>query len=99
MRGDGESKAAAKIQAPDNRYTRHSVSAIVNGKLFIFGGWYGERKKVFSVFLFLKNKIFQIAVLDGCQIIELEVKLNVDRDYGHSALTVENGEKGEFFDF
>ena len=50
MAGDGSSKVSAKIQAPDNEYTDESASALVNGKLFIFGGFY-DGYKVKLIFL------------------------------------------------
>jgi hypothetical protein len=38
MSGDGSSQIAATINAPSNYYAEYARHALVNGKLFIFGG-------------------------------------------------------------
>ena len=63
MGGEGDSKVAAKIEAPDNGYSHFSASALVNGKLFIFGGKYGDANphtKELKLFLRPAGRPFQI---------------------------------------
>ncbi|CBY15373.1 unnamed protein product [Oikopleura dioica] len=76
--GDGSSQISAKINAPDNNYTRSSAHALVNGKMHIFGGYFDRTK---------------IARLDDCSLNELTVRLNEERNDGHAALSIEDGEK------
>ncbi|CBY15940.1 unnamed protein product, partial [Oikopleura dioica] len=76
--GDGSSQISAKINAPRNDYASEAAHALVNGKLHIFGGRYDETK---------------IARLDDCTLNELTVRLNEERDFGHAALSIENGKK------
>ncbi|CBY12250.1 unnamed protein product [Oikopleura dioica] len=76
--GDGSSQISATINAPDNYYATYAAHALVNGKLHIFGGQYDDTK---------------IARLDDCTLNELTVRLNEQRNYGHAALSIENGTK------
>ncbi|CBY14562.1 unnamed protein product [Oikopleura dioica] len=76
--GDGSSQISAKINAPRNDYASEAAHALVNGKLHIFGGRYDDTK---------------IARLDDCTLNELTVRLNEERDFGHAALSIENGKK------
>ena len=46
MNGNGDEKVEARITAPRNDLTRNSASALVKGRLFIFGGNRGDFKKV-----------------------------------------------------
>ena len=61
MAGDGESQVAAKIEAPSNDYAFRSKSALVKGKLHLFGGYGGneEKSKVLS-FFHKKDKYFRL---------------------------------------
>ncbi|CBY11763.1 unnamed protein product [Oikopleura dioica] len=74
--GDGSSQVSATINAPENNYAHYAAHALVNGKLYIFGGQYDRTK---------------IARLDDCTLNELTVRLNAERRYGHAALSIENG--------
>ncbi|CBY11692.1 unnamed protein product [Oikopleura dioica] len=74
--GDGSSKVAAKISAPSNDYTANAKHALVNGQVHIFGGTTDNRK---------------IAKLNGCAFVELSARLNVDRDSGTEALSIQSG--------
>ncbi|CBY13668.1 unnamed protein product [Oikopleura dioica] len=76
--GDGSSQISATINAPNNYYAWNAVHALVNGKLHIFGGYTDSKK---------------IARLDDCSLNELTVRLYEDRNSGHAALSIENGEK------
>ncbi|CBY13455.1 unnamed protein product [Oikopleura dioica] len=76
--GDGSSQISATINAPRNDYAEYAAHALVNGKLHIFGGVSYSKK---------------IARLDDCTLNELTVRLNEDRNYGHAALSIENGKK------
>ncbi|CBY15440.1 unnamed protein product [Oikopleura dioica] len=69
-----------KINAPRNDYADEAAHALVNGKLHIFGGRYDDTK---------------VARLDDCTLNELTVRLNEERDFGHAALSIENGKKGK----
>ncbi|CBY36748.1 unnamed protein product [Oikopleura dioica] len=75
--GDGSSQVSATINASDNRYAYDAAYALVNGKLHIFGG----------------HTYKKIARLDDCTLNELTARLNEDREYGHAALSIENGKK------
>ncbi|CBY10325.1 unnamed protein product [Oikopleura dioica] len=75
---DGSSQISATINAPENNYAYYAAYALVNGKLHIFGGWYDDTK---------------IARLDDCTFNELTVRLNEERRSGHTALSIEDGEK------
>ncbi|CBY38439.1 unnamed protein product, partial [Oikopleura dioica] len=76
--GDGSSQISATIKAPEKRYAFEAAHALVNGKLHIFGGD-SDRTK--------------IARLDDCTLNELTVRLNEQREFGHAALSIENGKK------
>ena len=54
MNGDGDEKVEARITAPSNDHTEDSASALVKGRLFIFGGLKGDNKKV--LFFFFSQK-------------------------------------------
>ncbi|CBY11329.1 unnamed protein product [Oikopleura dioica] len=74
--GDGSSKITAKISAPSNDYTSDAKHSLVNGEVHIFGGVTDKGK---------------IAKLNGCAFVELSARLNVDRDWGTEALSIQSG--------
>ncbi|CBY14778.1 unnamed protein product [Oikopleura dioica] len=76
--GDGSSQVSATINAPDKKYAYAAAHALVNGKFHIFGGSSDGKK---------------IARLDDCTLNELTVRLKEEREYGHAALSIENGKK------
>ncbi|CBY11761.1 unnamed protein product [Oikopleura dioica] len=76
--GDGSSQISATIDAPENYYASEAAYALVNGKLHIFGG---------------NSDGTKIARLDDCTLNELTVRLNEEREVGHTALSIENGKK------
>ncbi|CBY34503.1 unnamed protein product [Oikopleura dioica] len=76
--GDGSSQISATINAPRINYAQNAAYALVNGKLHIFGGSSDYKK---------------IARLDDCTLNELTVRLNEERQFGHAALSIENGKK------
>ncbi|CBY25150.1 unnamed protein product [Oikopleura dioica] len=76
--GDGSSQISATINASDNRYAYDAAHALVNGKLHIFGGSTDYKK---------------IVRLDDCSLNDLTARLNEDREFGHAALSIENGKK------
>ncbi|CAG5108383.1 Oidioi.mRNA.OKI2018_I69.chr1.g3769.t1.cds [Oikopleura dioica] len=59
-----------------HHYLYASISALIYGNVYIFGGW-SEYK-------------FRIAVISGCEIQELENKLNFNYDWNSAALTAAN---------
>jgi len=76
--GDGISQISATINAPQNEYAWDAAFALVKGELHIFGG---------------KSDGYKIARLNGCSLNELPARLNRRRDYGHAAVSTENGQK------
>jgi len=76
--GEGYSQISATIYAPEDNYAYEAVFCLVNGELHIFGGDSDGNK---------------IARLDGCLFIELPARLNESRQYGHAALSIEDGKK------
>ncbi|CBY14423.1 unnamed protein product [Oikopleura dioica] len=70
------STVSANIIAPSNEYTYGSTSAMVNGRLYIFGGLSDQKK---------------IARLDGCEFIELAAKLNEDFLASGAAISAYSG--------
>ena len=54
MNGNGDEKVEARITAPWTGYIYKSASAMVKGRLFIFGGNSGDSKKVLSFSFFQK---------------------------------------------
>jgi len=74
-----------QISGPSTDYQYGSSSAVVQGKLHIFGGL-TDRKK--------------IARLDECDLVELTVKLNFDVYFGSAALSIsDNSEALICFDY
>ena len=61
INGDGTTKSAAQISAPDanNEYTYDAMSAVVADKLYIFGGFQVDYRKVSFIFFFQFFIIFQ----------------------------------------
>lgn len=56
MSGDGSSQITANIDAPSNYYAEYASYALVNGKLFIFGGSTdGKKVLLFTLSLILPN--------------------------------------------
>lgn len=70
--GDGSEISAAQINAPSRDYANYAKSAIVQGKLHIFGG--------------SNNK--NIVRLDSCTLVLLPYRLNFDAYDGHAALSI-----------
>ncbi|CBY12590.1 unnamed protein product [Oikopleura dioica] len=95
LSGDGFSQISAKINAPDNDYTRSSAYALVNGKLHIFGGYYdGTKPHIFNS-AFLEH--FPQAALrqrDSCndQEINNDCLAVCDADYFNCSKNCENSD-------
>ena len=84
-------KTSVKINAESNDYDERAMSAVVQDKLYLFGGEQDSRrvrlcKKLFS--------IFQIARLDSCSFVELSIKLESNHFDGHAALSISSGSEG-----
>ena len=92
--GDGSSKKSVQLSAPSNNYAEWAQSAVVQGKLHLFGGL-TDRKKV--SFIFTKNlfNYYKIARLDACSLVELPYKLNNDVDKGAAALSISDNSEGK----
>ena len=92
--GDGSSKKSVQISAPSNAYAYYALSAVVQGKLHLFGGE-TDRKKV--SFIFIKNLFnhFKIARLDACSLVELLYKLNFDAYHSAAALSISDNNEGK----
>jgi len=72
--GDGSETSAVQIDAPNNKYPYNSESAVVKGKLHLFGGRPDRTK---------------IGRLDACTLVELPYKLNFNGYAdGHAALSI-----------
>jgi hypothetical protein len=76
--GDGTSQTQATINAPANDYLKNAAHALINGELHVFGG---------------SSDSYKIARLDGCSWTELAARLNEEREWGHAAVSIENGQK------
>jgi len=71
--GDGSETSTVQISAPSNDYAYRTTSAVVKGKLHLFGGVTDKKK---------------IARLDDCTFVELPYKLNFEGNNGHAALSI-----------
>ena len=93
---DGSTKSAVQLSAPDDMddYARRATSAVVADQLYLFGGWRGLRKVIFTFYFQFFYNFFKIARLDSCAFVELSVQLNNDFRDGHAALAIEDGSKG-----
>ena len=98
--GDGYETSAVQINAPSNDIAYTSQSAVVQGKLHLFGG-YADPKNVVLIRLRIFFIYFQIARLDACTFVELTYKLNFDCFNGHEALPISDNSEGKikFLDF
>ena len=90
MNGEGV-KTSVTINADYNEYTEYAQSAVVQDKLYLFGGGQDRRRVSLSKKQF---SIFQIARLDSCSIVELAIRLNYDYFLGHAALSISSGSEG-----
>ena len=91
--GDGSSKKTVQLSAPSNDYAHLARSAVVQGKLHLFGGD-TDNKRVSLIFT--KNLFnHKIARLDGCFLVELPYKLNSDMRFGHAALSISDNSEGK----
>jgi len=73
---DGSSRSPASINAPVDGYTRWSKHALVQNKLHIFGGETDWRK---------------IARLEGCDLVQLQWRLNIPARSYAAALSISSG--------
>ena len=91
--GDGSSKKSVQISAPSYDYAYDVQSAVVQGKLHLFGG--KNRKKV--SFISTKNVFnhFKIARLDACSLVQLPYKLNFDVYWGAAAFSISDNSEGK----
>ena len=92
--GDGSLKKSVEISAPSNNYYNKAQSAVVQGKLYLFGGR-TDRTRV--TFLCIKNLFsnFKIARLDSCSLVKLPYRLNIDVDETAAALSISDNSEGK----
>ena len=95
--GDGLTNNSATIEAAGKNYAIDSAFAVVQGQLYIFGGYNDYQKvKLLKIKKYI-DFILQIALLEGCSFTELSIRLINEFKYGHAAIEIDNGNKG--FDF
>ena len=92
--GDGSSKKTVQLSEPSNNYADDAQSAVVQGKLHLFGGD-TDRKKVSFIFTKIFFNHFKIARLDACSLVELPYKLNFDVYNGAAALSISDNSEGK----
>ena len=77
----------------DLDYTKDSVSAVIQGRLYFFGGA-ADRKRVIN-FFYKISKLFKISYLnDECTFVEISARLNFNTLRGHAALAIDDGNQG-----
>ena len=86
INGDGSKFSDVQINttsniSPDYSFASGAKSAVVQGKLHLFGGWRNNRR---------------IARLEGCTLVEQQMQLTFLANEFHAALSIDDGSKGRF---
>ena len=95
--GDGLTENSATIEAAELNYVEDSVFAVVQGKMYSFGGYTDSQKVKFLKIWKEIDFILKIALLEACSFTEQSSRLVNEFYAGSSAIEIDNGNKG--FDF
>ena len=97
LSGDGLTENSATIKAAEINYAERSAFAVVQGQMYIFGGWNDRQMvKLLKIQKYI-DFILKIAKLEECSFSKLSTRLVNEFWYGHAAIEIDNGNKG--FDF